>query len=406
MRQQLIIIGGGAAGMMAALTAAENGISVTLLEKNERLGKKLAATGNGRCNIANSKLDCSFFRGADPSFVRPALEAFGLDKTIEFFRRIGVVIREDEEGKLYPMSNQASSVVDCLRFALDNAGVKVRTGFCAEQIRREKQGFSIIGNGEELSCCRLIVTAGGEAAPALGGSDGGYKLLEMLGHHSTSRYPSLVQLKTDNTYPKALQGLKLDAVVSLEVSGKCREKGTGELLFTQYGVSGPAAFAVSRSAALALAAKKPASLLLDLLPELNEDQLLYLLRQRQHNCAYLTLENFFAGLIHKKLGIMIFRYCGMQPLSRSCGELSFDQLRQVAAAVKNFRLPLKGTTGFANAQVTAGGIKTSEVYPQTLASHLVPGLYLAGEILDIDGLCGGYNLQWAWSSGHLAAQLL
>lgn len=403
---QVIIIGGGAAGMMAALTAAKQGASVTLLEKNERLGKKLAATGNGRGNLSNRLMNSGCYNGADPGFTKPALAAFGVDDTVAFFRALGVICREDEDGKLYPMSNQASSVVDCLRFAIEAAGINVLTGFTAEKVRRDKHGFTVTGGGQELSCDRLIIAAGGEAAPKLGGSPSGYKLLEALGHHSTPRFPALVQVKTDNTYPKAMQGLKIDGEVTLEVKGGSREKAAGEILFTEYGISGPAVFAVSRVAAEAAAKGIEARAVLDMLPELGWHQLYELLAERSRSCGYLTLENFFAGLLHKKLGIMLCKYCGIAPLSRLCGTLTDNELKQLADAVKKFRLAVKGVTGFANAQVTAGGISTKEVDPRTMGSRLVSGLYLAGEVLDIDGICGGYNLQWAWSSGYLAGCLL
>jgi len=405
MAYEVIVVGGGASGMIAALTAAEKGKRVLLLEKNDRLGKKLSATGNGRGNISNISISADNYRGADPNFVIPALSAFGVEDTRRFFASLGVIFRQ-EEGRIYPASFQASSVSDCLRFALEKAGVQVRTGFTVEDIVRGKGGFSVKGRGENIFCSRLIMAAGGEAAPVLGGSARGYKLLEKLGHSSSRRFPALVQLKTDNTYPRAMQGLKLDARIFLLTEGKKEEEAFGEVLFTEYGISGNGVFAISRQASAALDRGEAAQISLDLLPDISHEVLTELLYQRRRDCGHLTLEHFFAGLLHKKLGIMICKYAGLRPLSREGSSLEDKELQALTDSIKDLRLPLIGTTGFANAQVTAGGIYTDQVDPHTMGSLICPGLYITGELLDIDGLCGGYNLQWAWSSGHLAGCLL
>ena len=403
---EVTVIGGGASGMTAALTAARSGHSVLLLEKNERLGKKLAASGNGRGNLSNTHLNAGFYHGADPAFVKPALSAFGVEQTRDFFRSVGVVCRREEDGRLYPASNQASSVVDCLRFALAEAGVDIRLGVTAERIRRVNEGFAVDCGEESFSCRRLIVAAGGEASPKLGGTAEGYRLLTALGHHSTPRFPALVQLKTDNAYPRAMQGLKLDGTARIEAAGRTLAEAAGEILFTEYGVSGPAVFSISRAAAEAAGAGREAEVVLDLMPALSREELKDLLSRRCAECGYLTLENYFAGLLHKKLGVMLCRYCSLGPMTQTASCLGCGDIAALTEAIKAFRLPLRGTTGFANAQVTAGGIRTDEVDPFTMRSRLVQGLYLTGEVLDIDGACGGYNLQWAWSSGHLAGCLL
>lgn len=397
----VIVIGGGASGLMAALTAARNGHAVTLLERQSRVGRKLLSTGNGRCNLTNLHVAPVHYHGLSPDFVRPALDAFDTGAALAFFHGLGLLTVAEDSGRVYPYSDQAGSVLDVLRFAADAAGVITRTGFEVEQLRRTKHGFAVSSAEETLAADRVIVCCGGMAGGKLGGTRSGYELLQSLGHSVTKLYPALVQIKTDNTYVKALKGVRANASLRL-----CRGRDTvaasqGEVQFTEFGVSGPAVFELSRAAATE---KGPLTIHLDLLPQLSAADIEALLRRRIASMQALTAENLLAGMLHNRLGRTILRYAGYS-LTDSVASLSAADLKKAPEAIKCFSLPVVGVLGFDGAQVTAGGIRTSEFDPATLQSRLVPGLYAAGEVLDIDGDCGGYNLQWAWSSGYLAGQL-
>lgn len=400
---ELAIIGGGAAGMMAALTAAEwmDG-TVTLLERQGRLGRKLLATGNGRCNLSNLTCAPQRYHGGEEAFVCPALEAFGVADTLAFFREHGLLTRAEPDGKCYPCSDQANSVLDTLRLALDAAGVVIHTDWPVEAIQPGRSGgFTLTGPAGSLWADRVILTAGGSASPKLGGSKSGYQLAKSLGHRCTRLYPTLVQLNTDPTWPRSLKGVRADGVVRLLAGKEVLAERTGQVQFTEYGVSGPVIFDLSR---LAVTAETPVTLSLDLLPDLEPEELVALLAQRQRQVPDLTLENLLTGMLHNRLGRTVIRYGG-----RKLGDAALDLTRKdlvaIAKNVKDFRLPVTGNQGLEHAQVTAGGLDTRQFDPETLESRRCPGFYAAGEVLDIDGDCGGFNLQWAWSSGHLAGLL-
>ena len=400
---ELAIIGGGAAGMMAALTAAEwvDG-TVTLLERQSRLGRKLLATGNGRCNLSNLTCAPSHYHGGYPDFVRPALDAFGVTDTLAFFRQRGLLTTSEPDGKCYPYSDQANSVLDTLRLALNAAGVVVRTDWPVEVIRQGKSGgFTLTGSAGSLWADRVILTAGGAAAPKLGGTKSGYQLAKTLGHRCTRLHPSLVQLNTDPTWPRSLKGVRADAVVKLLMGQELVAEEAGQVQFTDYGVSGPVIFQLSR---LAVTAEAPVTLSLDLLPDVSQAELVELLAQRQAQCPELTLENLLTGMLHNRLGRTVIRYGGRK-LGDAVMDLTRKNLTAIAKNVKDFRLPVIGDQGLEHAQVTAGGLDTAQFAPETLESRRCPGFYAAGEVLDVDGDCGGFNLQWAWSSGHLAGLL-
>ena len=400
---KVLIIGGGASGMMAALSALENpNNTVTLLERQSRVGKKLLATGNGRCNLTNRNIRLSHYHGEQPEFARFALESFYVGRTLAFFERLGLLTVTEDSGKVYPLSDQASSVLDVLRFALEAQGANIVTSCDIVEVKHKARGYEALSaTGETYFGDKLIIACGGAAGKKLGGSKSGYHLLEQLGHSTTALFPSLTQIKTDPTYVKALKGVRADAHVQLRKDGETLQDSFGEVQFTDFGVSGPAVFEVSRAAA---AGKGGLTLHLDLLRSLNLGETAALLRRRRAAMPHLTTENLLTGVLHNRLGRTLVRYAGYD-LTTPLPELAEADLQAIAAAVHDFALPVQGTLGFDGAQVTAGGIRTAEFDPQTLQSRLVPGLYAAGEVLDIDGDCGGYNLQWAWSSGFVAGKL-
>ena len=399
---RVAIIGGGAAGMMAALTAAEEAErDVVLLERQSRVGRKLLVTGNGRCNLSNIHAGVSHYHGSEPDFVSYALQAFDVAATLEFFRGISLLTVTEPSGRVYPYSDQANSVVDALRFALQRKNITLRTGCEVRAVSRTGGGFTIKTDDEILQADRLIVAAGGLAGTKLGGSLSGYTLLRALGHHCTPLRPSLVQLKTGDPYVARLKGVRANARVKLTKEQTLLAVSEGEVQFTEYGLSGPAVFEISRAASTA---PDGCEITLDLLPGMGGDELLSLLCIRISQQPELTCGDLLTGLVHNRLGRVVVQSVDI-PLTLPISQLKWDKLSAVAEALHAFSLPLTGTMGMDSAQVTAGGICTREFYSTTLESRIVPGLYAAGEVLDIDGDCGGYNLQWAWSSGRLAGQL-
>ena len=398
----IAVIGGGAAGLMAALTASQRPEqSVLLLERQSRVGRKLLCTGNGRCNLTNEHLSLQHYHGRQPDFARYALQHFDAAKTLAWFEELGLFTTSEPSGRVYPLSNSANSVLDVLRLHLEaRPNVTIRCGCEVSAITAGKR-FRLQTQDGTLEADRVIVTCGGLAGSKVGGTRLGYTLLEQLGHRCTKLYPALVQIKTDPKYPRSLKGVRADAALTLQAQGKVLATRTGEVQFTEFGVSGPAAFDLSRAAATA---GSSAALQLDFAPALSQQELTDALSRRCRQLPGLASGSLLAGMLHNRLGQTVLRYAGFS-LTDPIGSLHPRQFAQIAAAVKQMTLPVTGVMGMDAAQVTAGGILTEEFDPTTMASRLVPGLYAAGEVLDIDGDCGGYNLQWAWSSGYLAGLL-
>ncbi|MCR5576139.1 MAG: aminoacetone oxidase family FAD-binding enzyme [Oscillospiraceae bacterium] len=441
----IVILGAGASGMVAALTAAEKKENrVVLLERQARVGRKLLATGNGRCNLTNTGASPAHYHGEDPAFVRPALAAFPPEAALEYFKGLGLVTVEEPGGRVYPLSDSANSVVDVLRFALDAAGVELRPSCPARSLRRDRNGgFLIETDAETLRADRLIAACGGCAGAKLGGVSEGYELLAQLGHKRTALYPSLAPILTDAEYPRALKGVRADCRLRLlggetpapynslsfpchpersEAESKDLSKdssslallrmtsfkcdnvlGTseGEVQFTEQGVSGPAAFELSRAAATG---GKGLTLAADFFRAYDGDAVLALLRARRESLPALPASDALTGMLHNRLGRMLVKYAGLDG-NAPLAALEDAALAGLARACKDFRLAVRGVAGFDAAQVTAGGLRTSGFNPETLESWFVPGLFACGELLDVDGDCGGYNLQWAWASGRLAGRL-
>ncbi len=399
----IAVIGGGASGLAAAITCARLGREVVLWEKEPRVGKKLLATGNGRCNLSNRQLELRRYHGQDPAFAAPALARHDFADTCDFFAGLGVPLREEEDGKMYPRCFQAAGVLDALRLACQELGVTVQDGCPVPHLQATADGFLLEAGGNSRWVEQVILASGGPASPQLGGSESGLELLRRLGHTITPLLPAIVQLKTATTTIRGLSGLKWQGRATLEVAGAVTAQQEGEILFTDYGLSGPPILQLS-----SLVARVPAgqtiTLLLDLLPEWSEQELWQLLYNRQQLLGQRPLEHFGAGLLPKRLGQAACKAAGCGPLSRHAASLSHRELAQICRQLKKWTLPVTGTLGLGQAQVTAGGAATAQFIPETLASRLVPGLYACGEVLDIDGDCGGFNLQWAWSSGRLAAE--
>ena len=391
------VIGAGASGMAAALAAAENpDVQVILLERQARVGKKLLATGNGRCNLTNTHAAERGYHGEDAAFAQQALASFDPEAVRAWFRQMGLFTVAEPSGRVYPYSDQANSVVDVLRLALGKPNIQLLTGFEVQKIRREESGFSVSGAEQTVLCDKLIVACGGLAGTKLGGSMAGYKLLGKMGHKSTRLRPTLVQLKCGWGGVVSLKGVRANCHVQILRDGEVFNRSRGELQFTEYGLSGPVIFEVSRDACHGSGSW---SAKLDFLPECTEEELAAELQRRRG--TELPMEELLTGILHNRLGRVLTRSAGVKG-KEFAKELSDYELRQVCTAVKGFEIELTEPMGMDHAQVTAGGMRTEQFDPNTMESRLVPGLYACGEVLDIDGDCGGYNLQWAWSSGRCA----
>ena len=396
------VVGGGASGMMAALTAAKvPGRRVHLIERQQRVGRKLLATGNGRCNLTNRSAAPGDYCGTDAAFAAPALDAFPPEITLAFFRELGLLTVTEPGGRVYPLSDSANSVLDVLRFALEQSGVTQHCGTPVEELRRGKRGFVLSGEAlGRLEADAVILACGGAAGAKLGGVTDGYRLGKELGHRRTALYPSLTRIRTEPELPRALKGVRVQAGLRLTRGGVLLAESHGEVQFTETGISGPAGFDLSRAAACG---GDRLTLHLRLLP-FDEETLLGLLRARCGQFPNLEAAELFTGMLHNRLGRVAVKAAGL-PMQGALSSLTDAQLRAAARKCLDFCLPVLGVDGFEAAQVTAGGLRTDEFDPRTLESRLVPGLFACGEVLDIDGPCGGYNLQWAWASGALAGRL-
>ena len=393
------VIGGGAAGMMAALEAASRGAAVCVFERQSRVGRKLAVTGNGRCNLTNMNASPSSYHGCDGAFTAPALREFGPKETRAFFQRLGLITVAEADGRVYPLSDTAGSVVDVLRYAMEAAGVRLYDSCEVSALETRKSGFRLLRQGGSFDADRGIVACGGMAGERFGGTKLGYRLLEGLGHSCTELRWSLVQLRSDNPGCRSLKGIRADAAVTVRRCGKLLAASAGEVQFTDYGLSGPAIFEISRAAL----AQPDTVVSLDLLRSVSEEELAAMLLKRANMTKQLTLGDVFLGTVQNRVGRVLVASAGLK-VSESLAGLSEETAKKLAHIAKHFEFSVTGDMGPANAQVTVGGVRTSEFDPHTMESRLRPGLYACGEVLDVDGDCGGYNLQWAWSSGRLAGR--
>ena len=394
----VVMIGGGAAGLALSVMLKQRApqLKTAVMEQLDRVGKKLSVTGNGRCNISNRDLSASHFHTRSPETAERVLSSFDSAKTRAFFSSIGVEwIAEDN--KLFPRSLQASSVVDALRFSADRLGVETFCGQKVTAVSRRCDGFTVTAGDFSLSARCAVIATGGLAGGGKLGSDGdGYAFLSRLGHRIIPQSPVIVQVKTENQITRQLKGIKINCAVTVRDRNQILGADSGEVLFSDYGLSGPPILQLSRSC------KPGGTVCLDLLPEYSADRLTALMEQRRNLFKGLPLTEFFAGLLHKRLGQAVIKACSL-PLSQNCNTLSTRDCAAIAEKTKHFCFSVTGNTGFANAQVTAGGGDLTEFDFATLMSKKVPGLFAVGETLDVDGDCGGYNLQWAWSSAAVAA---
>ena len=394
MPRRVAVIGGGASGLVAAISAAGEGASVTVYESGARVGRKILATGNGRCNMTNINASIEHYHGENPNFIRGVTERFWVEETLEFFSGLGIVPKTEDDGRVYPYSGQASAVLDVLRLRAQALGINIICSFDVETVNK-KNGIFIIKayDGRSVESDSVIIATGGKAAPDLGSKGAGYDILKSFGHTITAIRPSLVQLRTASDTAGKLKGIHVNANVKL---GSYAEYG--EVLFTEYGLSGIAVFSLTSR----LENHKIISL--DLMPEYDSARLINMLWLRVASAPETPLESYFTGMLNKRVGQIILKQAGIAPLSRKSATLGESEINRLAAIIKNWEFEITGTMSWNNAQVTKGGAATDEFEGATLMSKKVSNLYAAGEVLDIDGDCGGYNLQWAWASGYIAGK--
>lgn len=405
MSYDVLIIGGGAAGLAASvfLGRAAQDRRILLVEKAPRVGKKLMATGNGTCNLTNVKASAADYHGA-PRLAQAALSAFSVAQTMDFFTSIGVDCAVREDGKVYPLSEQAGAVLDALRLEAQALGVEILCDTKVTALKKQGNAWCVVCENATYTARQVLVTVGGAAAPALGGSAEGYRLLTDLGCDKKPLFPSIVQMRTATDYVRAVKGIRVDAALTLRMDGRPAAQSRGEVLFTDYGLSGPAVMFISRPVADWERQKRgEMTACLDLLPDWEADTLYARIRQRSELKGR-TLEDLLTGLLHKRVGQTVLRVVEVLPLTREVETLTEEECARIARTIKNWKIPVTGTQGFGGAQVTAGGIAAAEIDPSTFAVKRHSGLFAAGEVLDVDGNCGGYNLQFAWSSAYVAAK--
>ena len=398
------VIGGGASGMVAAIAAARAGARVTVLERQDRVGKKLLATGNGRCNLTNLHCSPAAYPGADAPFVTTVIDQFPVDKTRDFFAELGALTVADEEGRVYPLTGQASTILDVLRMELLQLGVDVRTGIAVQAVRAKGDGFAVAWPGGEIFADRVVVAAGSLAAPHLGGSFGAVDLLVKLGHRAETPYPALVPLRTSTGPGARAKGVKVAGSLRLDIDGVAVRSEIGEVLFTEYGLSGIAIMQLSGHANRALRDGRAVHVVLDLLAGWSVEQVGSLLEARLAACPDRVLADAMIGLVHKRLIPEILREASIGEVTRAASTITSVEQERIVGVLKAWSFTVSGSLSWSDAQVMAGGISTAEFSATTLESRRIPGLYAAGEVLDVAGDCGGHNLQWAWSSGFVAGR--
>ena len=399
------IIGGGASGMMAAIAAKRAGADVTIFERNPRVGKKILATGNGRCNYTNIYADVENYHGENPKFIYSIFSKFGVPETMDFFEKLGITPAIEEYSKVFPMSFQASSVLDVLRFELEEIGVEVICDAYVKDIEKRKEDFSVfLQDGKVYREDRVIIATGGKAMPSTGSDGNGYDLAKKFGHKIVDAFPGLVQLKLEGDFFNRIDGVKIVGTAALMNDDKFIKEYRGDVLFTNYGISGPPILQLSREALELINKGEKPYIKVSIIDSMKKDELNEYLRKRFSYMPKKTLEVGLIGLINKRLIPVVLKEAGIDDINKSIGNVTNEEIDKIATILTDWRFKVIGSKSWSSAQVTAGGVATCEINQYTLESKLVKGLYFAGEVIDIDGDCGGFNLQWAWSSGYVAGE--
>lgn len=395
------VIGGGAAGLVAAISAARAGAETMIIEHMDRVGKKILATGNGKCNYTNALQGASCYRGENPAFVVPVFQQFGFEDTVGFFEELGICPKI-KNGYYYPASEQAASVLDVLRMELSYLKVPEETSCEIKAVEKRKNTFFIDTGHGKIEAKSVIFATGLLASPKTGSDGSAFPYIEKFGHHFIDIVPALVQLQGKQSFFKALAGIRAENSIKLYIENRQILSERGELQLTDFGISGIPVFQLSRYATRALKEKKKVHVLLDFMPDTEPGELELQMKLRfGKNARSKTAGEAMIGLLNKKLSAVLLKEAGID-VHLPARMVSDKQRHNLCTVIKGLRVDITGSKTFEQAQVCAGGVSTAELENETLMSKLVPGLYFAGEVIDIDGICGGYNLQWAWSSGYVA----
>lgn len=400
-KKQIAVIGGGAAGLCAAIEAARAGrgqVEITVFEAMGRCGKKILATGNGRCNLANTDADISHYHG-DVQLVQTVFEQYSLLAALDFFKDLGLFMRADGAGRIYPLSNQASAVLDALRFEVDRLQIQVKTEQKITDIK--KQNGKWLLNGTYTADC-VVLACGGKAAPVHGSDGTGYVLAKQLGASVEKPLPALTALAVDG-FTKALKGIRSEGSITVKCAGKVLAHSAGEIQYTDYGLSGIPAMQVSGAVSRYLAEnqKSPCQVIVDRAPSVSAEELFAFIERMKKERPNLLCEDLLTGIMPKRLGVTVLTECSLQP-QKPLTAMNAGVIPTLVATIKNKKYKINSVCGFADAQVTAGGIPACEINAQTMELHKADGVFVCGEIVNVDGDCGGYNLLWAWNSGRLA----
>ncbi|WBW97637.1 NAD(P)/FAD-dependent oxidoreductase [Oceanirhabdus sp. W0125-5] len=401
MFHDIIVIGGGASGIMASLVAKDMGSDVAIIEHKDRVAKKILVTGNGRCNISNNSIDINnYHTSSSKELIKNILSNFSLNDTKDFFKSIGLNLTLLENDKLYPLSLQASSVVDLLLFSLNDKSIPLYLNTQVFDISKKDNKFLIVTNNEEYSCNKLIIATGGKSYPKTGSDGSGYKYAKIFKHNIVKLMPAIVQVTLNYPKLKALSGVKFNGNATVFVNKKMIRSEYGEILFTDYGISGPPILQLSGI----ISRNSNCTIDLDLFPEMSIDNLSDFLESHWGIVGYRSIHDSFIGLLNKKLIPIFLKDCGIHNIHKPCWEITSDEHNVIINTLKSWKFIATGTKSFDSAQVTSGGVSLDEINPVTLESTKEKNLFFCGEILDVDGDCGGYNLQWAWSSGAVAGK--
>lgn len=404
MNYDVMIIGGGASGLLAACALSRNGRRIVILEKQNRVGRKLLSTGNGRCNFTNLNAAPKDYHGSRQA-VQQALRIWPPQKVMAFFESIGIPGDADEEGRVYPLSGQAASLLDALRLYADEQGAETLTEFAVDKLSSGKWGFAAkAADGRSVQAKYAIICTGGLAAPKLGACGDGYKILESFGHRITPRFPAIAALKTSPESVRGLKGIRAAAEISLVSGNEVLRSERGEVLFAESGISGIAAMQLARCFGEAQRANKKCAARINFLPE--NTNAFNLLKERRSILPKRSMEDFLNGIVQKRLGQTLVKAAGIEPLSRTADSLTKAEIGALADVLSGWTVPVTGVQGFDQAQVTAGGADMKDFDTRSMQSLKIPGLFAAGEVLDVDGDCGGFNLQWAWASALIVCDTI
>jgi len=404
---EVTIIGAGASGLVTAIVAARRGQKVLVLEKNNKVGKKLLATGNGKCNIGNQRPTLDRFYSQNPQFIANAFQEYSFQSVKQFFKSIGLALIEAKEGKVFPMSLQASAVVELLAYECECLGVEIRCDAKVDKVVFENGLFRLSYNQQRVNSKKLVLATGHCSAPQLGGVMDGIDFARAFGHKIVKDFPTLVQLTSPHkeVYLSRMAGVKVESRVTLKMNNN-RVQTQGDVLFTAYGISGLAILDISRKVMEALKERSEVTLEIDLMPKMSFEQLRAMMKKALVNKSQKPLEVWMQGFINKKLIYPILASLKLQNETVGSIASNLDKLEMIVEKIKYFNFKVNGSKGYKGAEVATGGVDTREVDAKSMESHKQKGLYIVGEVLDVDGDRGGFNLHLAWISAFRAGEHL